>query len=204
MTNIHEIKAKTQAVYDRKAKAWDHGRKISSGEEAWISELLRGVPSESAVLDLGCGTGKPLAQYAMDAGLKLTGLDSSPEMIRMAQANFPQAKWVVQNMCQWDEPDTYDIIHSWDGFFHLSPEEQRRLLPKLAEGLRAGGKLLLTIGDGEEEVIGQVHGDPVYHASLSHSEYTKLLEAAGIGSATISDYDHFDANRIVLFATKAA
>lgn len=196
-------KAETQAVYDRQAQAWDDKQRLGAGEGRWIAKLLEGLSTGCRVLDLGCGTGKPMAARVLAAGHYLTGIDLSAEMIRIAKANYPDATWCVGDICEWSEPDSYDVIFSWDGVFHLSPDEQRRVLPGIANGLRSGGRLMMTIGDRESEITGQVYGEPVYHGSLSHSEYRSLLQSCGLSNVTIFDQRTFDADRILLWAEKA-
>jgi hypothetical protein len=39
--------------------------------------------------------------------------------------------------------------------------------------------LLFTSGPNEGETIGSLGGEPLYHSSLSRSEYERLLETSG-------------------------
>ncbi len=204
MTDFAHIKQGTQAAYDRKAQDWDTGRKAREGEAGWIAKLLKDLPLESPVLDLGCGTGKPMADYILGAGHSLTGLDNSPKMIAIAKANYPQATWQVADMASMSLTETYSAILSWDGFFHLTPQEQRQTLPILAAALRPNGRLLLTIGDGEGQITGNVYGETVYHGSLSHEEYTQILESHGLGDISITMYEPSGVGRIILMASKPA
>lgn len=104
-------------------------------------------------------------------------------MIALARRHYPSAMWQVRDIRDLELSATFDAILSWDGFFHLSVSEQRAALPRLPQWINAGGAFMSTIGHGEGEVTGTVHGDTVYHASLSHEEYHDTLK--GLGFQTI-------------------
>ncbi|MGC2111298.1 MAG: methyltransferase domain-containing protein [Candidatus Korobacteraceae bacterium] len=52
-------------------------------EERFLSLLLSGI-SGLNIVDIGCGTGRWLERFTADRSCKLTGLDSSPEMLARA------------------------------------------------------------------------------------------------------------------------
>ena len=67
-------------------------------EKAWLDLFLSLIPVHSTLLDLGCGSGKPIADYLIQQGHTLIGVDSSDVMIAMAQKNFPKQTWVQADM----------------------------------------------------------------------------------------------------------
>jgi hypothetical protein len=68
---------------------------------------------------------------------------------------------------------------AWDSFFHLTPDDQRRMFPIFAAHAAPGAALMFTSGPSQGEAIGSYRGDPLYHASLDPAEYTSLLNANG-------------------------
>jgi predicted TPR repeat methyltransferase len=76
--------------------------------EGYSSNLERAValadPAPgSSVLDLGAGTGA-LASRFLKLGSQVTGVDFSAEMLRRAQARFPQAAWLQADLlADWPE-----------------------------------------------------------------------------------------------------
>lgn len=154
----------------------------------------------SRVLDLACGSGRPLADYFLERGFSLTGVDYAEPMIEIARADYPGAAWVVADLRRLPELGHFDGICSWDGFFHLSVEEQRALLPKLAAMLSPGGAILLTVGTGEGEVTGTIDDETVYHASLSPTEYQRTLAGLGFSRVTYVKEDLSCLGRSVLLA----
>lgn len=194
------IKAGMAGVYERNAAAWDAGRDTSLRERDWLTRLLTGLPERAKILDLGCGAGRPLAGYLADLGHEVTGVDASPTMIQHARRNVPEADFQVMDMRHLDLENTFDAILSWDAFFHLSPQEQRSVLPVILDHLAPGGNMMLTVGDAEGEVAGTVAGEPVYHGSLDTTEYRAILHRAGFAEVIYTPNDPTVLGRYVLLA----
>ena len=171
----------TPGVYQKHAARWNTLRSADVGECVWVERFLSHIPPGGRVLDLGCGTGWPVSERVIAAGFEVVGLDSSPGMIAVARRNFPEAEWVVADIRDLPELGRFDGVMSWDGWFHLSVEEQRAALPRVAEMVKPGGALMLTVGPEEGEVLGYIDGDAVYHASLSPGEYVATLRRCGFG-----------------------
>lgn len=169
-----------KAAYDRVARAWDGTRALNFPEKAWIDRLLAALPAGAAVLDVGCGAGRPLAAAFLARGHRVTGLDLSPQMLALARLNLPQGAWLEGDMRALDLGRRFDAVIAWDSFFHLAAADQRRTLPRLAAHLGPEGWLLFTSGPRAGEAWGAVAGEPVWHDSLDPEEYRALLAAAGL------------------------
>ncbi|MEP1209700.1 MAG: methyltransferase domain-containing protein [Rhizobiaceae bacterium] len=179
---LYRIKSQTQSVYQDRARAFDIQRGRSGMEHAWLERFVVSLPKAGAILDLGCGSGEPVSAYLINKGFHLTGIDYAAAMIDMARQRFPDHGWLVQDMVDPLPDRQFNGLISWNGFFHLSPEEQRHALPQFAAAVLPGGNLLLTVGPAEGEITGTVDGAPVYHASLDPAEYRDLLLAAGFAT----------------------
>ena len=68
------------------------------------------------VVDLGCGSGIPIAKYLIEQGCQLTGVDTSTVMLDMAQQNFPEQIWINADIRQFRAEQTFDGILAWDSF----------------------------------------------------------------------------------------
>ena len=134
-----------------------------------------GLRPGMSILDVGCGSGEPISEYFIDQGHHLTGVDIAPAMIEIAAKRFPDHTWQVADMRHLDLGQTFDGLIGWHSFFHLTRNEQRACLPRLAEHLSPGGVMMVTVGPEDGEVTGHVAGDLVYHASLAPTEYHRIL-----------------------------
>lgn len=180
MADIAGLALQTQSVYERNAGRFDRERPKGLHERNWLDRMVEGLSEGDAVLDVGCGAGDPIAGYLLSRRFAVTGIDASPSMIRMARSRLPSADWLVQDMRDIRLEAAFGAVIAWNSFFHLTKDEQRAVLPKLAALLLPGGRLMLTVGPNESEEVGRIGDDHVYHASLSFNEYKAILTANGL------------------------
>lgn len=192
----------TQDVYDRKAEAYDRSRSRSFFEARWLTRFGDALPRGSRVLDLGCGAGEPVAAWLIAEGFQLTGTDFSESMLTIARSRWPDGDWRTADMRTLAFPELFDGIIAWNSFFHLTPDEQRHTLPRMADHLAPGGRLLVTVGPEAGEASGEVDGETVYHASLSPAEYASLLEQNGLLLTAFAAEDPGCENHTILMAKK--
>lgn len=179
-------------LYSRRAADWDadRGRDLTT-ETPWLEVFLAHVPEAGQVLDLGCGSGQPIARHLIEQGRAVTGVDASPGAIALCQKRFPDQDWIVADMRGLDLGRAFDGLIAWHSSFHLTREGQRALFAVYARHLGPGGVLMFTSGDQDGETVGQWRGEALYHASLSSAEYRKRLEDSGFEILThaVGDYD---------------
>ena len=197
---MKDVRHTHRGVYDAQAARWDAERSRGLFEKPWLDRFLAHVPNAGRVLDLGCGAGEPIARYLMDRGCAVTGVDFSAAMLAIARARLPHGRWIEADMRGLELGERFDGIAAWDSFFHLTQDEQRAMIPRLADHLRPGGALLLTVGPEASEVLGHVGGEPVYHASLSPAEYATRLGEAGLSIVNFIPEDPHCDNHSVLLA----
>ena len=202
MLNFREIHERTLEIYDKHAEAWDLHRPRDFSEKPWLDRFVSVVPAQSSILDVGCGTGEPIAAYLIECGFSVTGVDGSPTMIEIARSRFTDINWIEMDMRELALLMKFNGIVSWDSFFHLDPDEQRSTLQLFCEHLYPGGALLLTIGHETGEVLGTVEGDRVYHSSLDPEEYRQILYSAGFNKVKIKLQDEDCGFHTVLLASQ--
>lgn len=166
-------------LYEENAAAWDALRGRELKERRWIGEFTALLPAGASILDLGCGSGEPVARHLVDSGYRLTGVDSSPSLIAMCRERFPGHEWLVGDMRALDLKRRFDGILAWYSFFHLHFDDQRAMFPRFAGHAKPGAALIFSSGPMHGERIGEWQGEPLYHASLAPEEYRGLLEANG-------------------------
>lgn len=168
-------------LYQRKAHEWarDRGLTNSLFEKPWLDRFRALMPSGASVLDVGCAAGEPIARYFIQNQYDVTGVDSSPALIAICRARFPQYDWIVEDMRNLSMDRRFDGILAWDSFFHLCPDDQRLMFPIFRKHAAAGAALMFTSGPAHGEAIGSYEGEPLYHASLDPAEYRSLLSDNG-------------------------
>jgi SAM-dependent methyltransferase len=167
-------------IYEANAAAFDRDRGRQLMEAGYLDALLSRLPSESrSVLDLGCGAGEPIARYLIDNDCRVLGVDAAPAMIDLCKARFPSMAWMVGDMRSLALGQRFGAVIAWDSFFHLAADAQRGVFPIFREHVAPRGLLLFTSGPEHGEAIGQLYGQPLYHASLAADEYRCLLARNG-------------------------
>jgi SAM-dependent methyltransferase len=166
-------------LYQRFGLDWDRERERSLLEKAWLDRFLALLPLNPSILDLGCGAAEPIARYFIEKGCDVTGIDSSASLIGMCKDRFPDQVWTVIDMRTLSLDRRFDGILAWDSFFHLCPEDQRRMIPIFHRHARPKAALMFTSGPSHGETIGNDQGEPLYHGSLEGAEYRLLLDQNG-------------------------
>jgi SAM-dependent methyltransferase len=123
---------------------WSGGELKYSG---WLAELAERISAGASVLDLGCGSGLPVARDLTTAGCHVTGVDISAVQIQRAKDLVPAADFVQADICSVDfASESFDAVVSFFALIHLPLEEQPPLLRKIADWLRPGGVFVATTG----------------------------------------------------------
>ncbi|KZY04285.1 MULTISPECIES: class I SAM-dependent methyltransferase [unclassified Sulfitobacter] len=139
----------TRAVYDAEAAAFDAQQSRPLFEARWLARFAAGLPAAGHVLDLGCGAGEHIARWFMAEGFRLTGVDVAPAMLDITLRCWPEVDWYEADMRSLDLGQRFDGIVVWDSLYHLTSDDQRRTLSRIADHLRSGGTLLATVAPGQ-------------------------------------------------------
>lgn len=172
------------AFYERNIENWKRERSRSLFEKAWLDRFLTRIPPGGEILDLGCGTGQPIAAYLLKSGFRVTGIDPSPSMIAACKTNFPEGEWpkgewLVGDMRALNLNKTFDAILAWDSYFHLPPQDQISMFAVFQTHVKPGAPVMFTAGPESGEVMNPLWDAPLYHASLAPQDYVRLFEQHG-------------------------
>lgn len=189
-------------VYEASAADWHEGRRGSYPERPWIDRLVEGLDPGARVLDLGCGSGHPVAADLLARGFRVTGVDFAPAMLAIARRTLPGGDWIEADIRSYRPGPGLSAAIGWDSLFHLAAAEQRAVLPRLCAALEPGGRLLFTSGPAAGEAWGRVSGGPVWHESLSPAGYAALLEDAGMAIRRFVAEDRETAGHTVWLARR--
>jgi trans-aconitate methyltransferase len=170
--------------------AWDASRYQDKHAFVWrygasLLELLEPQSGER-ILDLGCGTGQLTAEIAR-SGAKVTGLDSSPEMLADARKNFPDLPFVLGDAASFHLPEPFDAVFS-NAVLHWVKNAEGAV-SSIARALRPGGRFVAEFGGkgniasvqaALRAVLGPVADEqsPWYYPSIG--EYAPILERHGL------------------------
>ena len=167
-------------LYERHAREWDADRRDGGwSDRPWHDRFIAALPAGASVLDLGCGSGAPVALNMAASGLRVTGLDASPALISLCRDRMPDHRWIVGDMRSPPLRERFDGVLAWDSFFHLGHDDQRRMFEVFADHGADSAVLMFNAGPARGEALGSYRGDPLYHASLDAAEYEAHLGTSG-------------------------
>lgn len=113
--------------------------------QARVVDATRGVAAQS-ILDLGVGAGETAARVlAVHEGARLTGVDSSPEMLAGAARILSpdRVTFVEADLGDPLPPGPFDLVVSALAVHHLEGERKAALFERIAAVLAPGGVFVL-------------------------------------------------------------
>ena len=162
--------------YDLIVNQFDNDRCKLLREKIYLDFFLEGLSPGAHILDVGCGMAEPIAQYFIERNFRVTGIDASHQMLCLAKQRFPDMEWLYGDMREIELTDQYDALIAYDSFFHLPIGDQIKMLERFSYWVKTKGKLLISTGAEESEVIdADMHGYPFSYFSMSPENYIKYL-----------------------------
>jgi SAM-dependent methyltransferase len=145
--DIEDPKDIVRRGYDALSLRYDEAYGGETKYELLLREPREHVPAGGTVLDLGCGSGVPVARFLADAGYRVTGVDISGVQIRRARERVPRAEFIQVDATSASFDDaSFDAVVSLYALTHIPLSEQPPLLRRIAGWLRPGGWFVATTG----------------------------------------------------------
>jgi cyclopropane fatty-acyl-phospholipid synthase-like methyltransferase len=175
---MHELNRRS---YDAIAADWEDARtRLSDAEARLLAGLLDGLPPGARVLDLGCGSGRPMAAAVAARGLQVTGIDQSAAMLALARARLPGHDWRLARLEDFEPDGRYAAALAWDSLFHIPREAHGGILRRVHAALAPGGRFMLTVGGSAHPAFTDtMFGHEFFYDSHPPEAVCALLEAEG-------------------------
>lgn len=136
-------KERDQKFYDSLGAKYETGFAHDEGLISFVKTLVTLLPSSSNVLDMGCGTGKPVAYSLAQAGHDVTGVDISEVMVDLSRQAVPNGTFEVSDMRTWSPKDggNFDAVLNILSLFVLNREEVESMADRWTSWIKPGGLL---------------------------------------------------------------
>ncbi len=183
-----DYKALVARGYDRCAAAYVSERADETNPE--LAALADRLDGSATVLDIGCGAGVPITR-PLAQRFDVTGVDISPEQIRLARDNVPEANFLCSDIMSASfPPAAFDAVVAFYAIIHLPREEHAELLCRIHGWLKPGGYLLATFARRAEEPYTEddFYGAKMFWSYYGVSDYENMLSSLGyriLDSSTI-------------------
>ncbi|MBW7675892.1 class I SAM-dependent methyltransferase [Chryseobacterium chendengshani] len=136
MTNksVHTYYNDLAKTYDECRFDNTYGKYIDEQERYFLNSFFKGK-KYTAILDLGCGTGRLL-------NFSTHGLDFSQEMLNIAHEKSPQKRLMIGEISNIPFENKFDCIFSFHVIMHQTKEETKKCLKECHEKLHQNGTLI--------------------------------------------------------------
>ena len=173
------------AGYDLLAARWDEWADavqppVRDRYVDWLETQLR---QGSQVLELGCGTGYPVADRLAGRNAYL-GVDASPVMVATAARNVPAGRFMVADMRRLEfAAETFDAVVAFCSIIHVPRADQPALFRAIRRWLRPGGYIVacLTSSDlpaGRDD--NWLDAGPMFWSGYDADTNRRMLNEAGL------------------------
>lgn len=166
--------------YDNIATSFAEMRDSFATEQKYIDLFINQLLPKAHILDVGCGSGYPIASYLIKKEFQVTGIDGSKKLLNIAKEKCSQMKRVYGDVRTVTLEHQYDAIIEWWCLFHLPQDDQLKMISRFAHWLKKGGVLEFTSGDQEYEgKDSNMLNQELCFYSCNPSQYEKELKKNG-------------------------
>ncbi len=138
--------------YNLIASDWDSVRTtLSSAEVRFLGVLCEHLQPGSHVLDLGCGTGRPIAEHLAGRNLAVTGVDQAESMLSLATKRLPGHSWILSSIEEYVPTQAFSAALAWDSLFHIPRAAHAAIFARVRACLPPRGRFALTVGGSAHE-----------------------------------------------------
>jgi cyclopropane fatty-acyl-phospholipid synthase-like methyltransferase len=109
-----------------------------------VKLVMEKLKPNSGILDMGCGTGKPVSYMLAAAGHKVYGIDVAQKMVDIAQQQV-SGEFKKADMRTFKPNISFDAIFAVYSLFQISPSKTHAVVFKFAEWLNEDGILVLGV-----------------------------------------------------------
>lgn len=126
---------------------------------------LAGNPVDARVVEVGCGDGRDATDIVPRVGW-YEGFDPSEGLLAIARDRLPDARFVKADALGYKYPGELDVVYAFASFLHLDQNDFKEACQKVANALRVGGVLLMTLKEREsyqEELVDDQFGKRMFY-----------------------------------------
>lgn len=180
----------TEALFDDIGPAYElafSGLEPQQASIQWVLAELKGAPDRSEgakVVDIGCGTGRPVCEaFAID-GYDVLGVDLSTAMVEAAKKNVPTAKFEKRDMREFLQsaiPESFDVATVYFSMLSgVTQDEIRSSINDIARLLKSGGLFVFATVPVDGNCVQMTWmGRPVNVSSLSAEDAVAHIQKVG-------------------------
>jgi cyclopropane fatty-acyl-phospholipid synthase-like methyltransferase len=169
-----------------------------------LTKLVDRLKPNAKILDVGCGNGLPVDKFLIEKGFKVTGVDISPEQIKLVKQNLPKGNFKQMDMANISFPSNhFDAIVSFHSIYHVPRNEHESLAQKFYDMLVDNGYLMITMGIKDWETTGELAEDIImFWSQFDRGKNLDIVRKAGFKIIYEEIYTSGENEHLIIFAKK--
>ena len=145
-----------------------------------LAEIVALLPKKGKVLDVGSGSGEPVAKFLSEQGLEVIGIDISENMVKLARKNVPKAIFTQMDLLALDfEDNTFDGLICVYTLWHVPRKEHSQIFKNFQKILKSNGLMVINTGIRESEGMSDFFGEPMLWSNHHPKTTLKIVKDAG-------------------------
>lgn len=136
--------------FDANSKKYEDAFAHDQGLLDFIQTIISRLPPNARVLDIGCGTGKPVSTSLADTGHSVIGIDLSPGMVEHSRKAVPNGTFKVADMTKYEPEEKFDAILNILCLFQLNREQIEYMAVRWSQWVKPGGMLCICTMAAED------------------------------------------------------
>lgn len=163
--------------WDKVSEKYAESRDSDGPETDLIDEMLRELPPQPKVLDVGCGDGMRTLRYLPNSSV---GMDVSRNGLELAEQNVPNPLVQSDMVSMPFKQDTFDAITAYFAVFHVERGKHRQVYEEFSRITNSNGTILMTLPSGSFETVrrGWMGGKMLF-SSPGRNQTLRMLEDSG-------------------------
>lgn len=171
----------------------EHFAEAANSYSRLLEPILRNVPRNARMLDIGCGVGLLVNALARAGYSNTSGIDTSPQQIRIAEERGLPCETVP---CGYradyarNNRDAFDFVFMMDVLEHVPVEDEQEMVSFVRTILRPGGYFVLSVPNANSTfAMRWRHIDWTHHNAFTEHSLEFVLLSAGFRSVQFFPYE---------------
>jgi len=160
------MSAQEHEMWDDLNIQYEHAYRNNPFKKACVEYAIANLEPGSRVLDIGCGTGVPVAKMLAEAKMQVVGTDVAPKMVDIASKEV-EGKFEVADMVDYQPDDKFDAIFVIYSQLGLTYAAFHKAAYKFAQALRPRGLFVIGQSATDDDVPSN---DTAWDATYSYVE----------------------------------
>ena len=171
--------------YDLICDEWQKFRDTTVINKCIVDFVEYLIPNGN-ILDVGCGTGYPIAQYLVSRNFFVTGIDISQEMINKAnRLRLKNSVFIKQDVLNFSSDILFDGVIAFDSLWHVAKENQIATYRKISSLMKQGAYFIFTHGNRNDETVGTMFNQKFYYSALKTEEIVNVFAEVGLKAVSV-------------------